>query len=82
MSDYNLQSVSSQSKNMPNLFSLNQRNPVDANNDDKIKIILKSYNNYAEKYTFFDSNKSYQEFIKRKFGGLKDKYFTLEKGFE
>ena len=34
---------------------------------------------YPNKYLFFDSNKQYQEFIKRKFGGLKDKYFSLLK---
>ena len=31
------------------------------------------------KYEFFDSNRQYQEFLKRKFGGLKDKYFSLLK---
>ena len=31
------------------------------------------------KFKFFDSNRQYQEFLKRKFGGLKDKYFSLLK---
>ena len=35
--------------------------------------------NYAGKFQFFDSNRQYQDFIKRKFGGLKDKYFSLLK---
>lgn len=36
-------------------------------------------NNYPNQYKFFDSNKQYQENLKRKFGGLKDKYFSLLK---
>lgn len=35
--------------------------------------------NYAGKFTFFDSNRQYQEYLKRSFGGLKDKYFSLLK---
>ncbi len=35
--------------------------------------------NYKDKYRFFDSNKQYQEFLKKKMGGLKDKYFSLLK---
>ncbi|MGP1414253.1 MAG: ATP-binding protein [Bacillales bacterium] len=35
--------------------------------------------NYNQKFNFFDSNKQYQTFLKRKFGGLKDKYFSLLK---
>ena len=35
--------------------------------------------NYYGKFTFFDSNRQYQEFLKKKFGGLKDKYFSLLK---
>ena len=31
------------------------------------------------KYRFFDSNRQYQDFLKRQFGGLKDKYFSLLK---
>ncbi|MDD4344545.1 MAG: SbcC/MukB-like Walker B domain-containing protein [Bacilli bacterium] len=31
------------------------------------------------KFTFFDSNRQYQDYIKRRFGGLKDKYFSLLK---
>ena len=34
---------------------------------------------YPNKYTFLDSNKAYQEALKKKFGGLKDKYFQLLK---
>lgn len=34
---------------------------------------------YKGKFTFFDSNKQYQDFLKRRFGGLKDKYFSLLK---
>lgn len=35
--------------------------------------------NYYGKYRFFDTNKQYTEFLKMKFGGLKDKYFSLLK---
>lgn len=35
--------------------------------------------NYDGSYRFFDSNKQYQEFLKRRLGGLKDKYFSLLK---
>lgn len=35
--------------------------------------------NYKNKFKFFDSNKAYTEFLKKKFGGLKDKYFSLLK---
>lgn len=35
--------------------------------------------NYPKSFTFFDSNKQYQEFLKKKFGGLKDRYFSLFK---
>lgn len=36
--------------------------------------------NYAKgDYQFFDTNKLYQEFLKRKFGGLKQRYFDLFK---
>ncbi|MCF0118096.1 MAG: AAA family ATPase, partial [Bacilli bacterium] len=35
--------------------------------------------NYPGKFKFLDSNKQYQELLKRKFGGLKEKYFTLFK---
>lgn len=42
---------------------------------------LHAYLNEHEygKYQFFDSNRQYQDFLKRKFGGLKDKYFNLFK---
>ncbi len=35
--------------------------------------------NYPDKFKFFDSNRQYQETLKREFGGLKDKYFSLFK---
>ena len=35
--------------------------------------------NYNGKFKFFDTNKQYTEFLKFKFGGLKDKYFSLLK---
>ncbi len=35
--------------------------------------------NYPEAHKFFDSNRQYTETIKRRFGGLKDKYFSLLK---
>lgn len=38
---------------------------------------LASY--YKDKYQFFDTNKKYQEYLKKKLGGLKDKYFSLLK---
>lgn len=44
------------------------------------KTLLAYFNqNYLMQFTFFDSNKQYKEFLKRKFGGLKDKYFSLLK---
>ena len=44
------------------------------------KTLSKYFNEfYKEKYKFFDSNRSYQDFLKKKFGGLKDKYFSLLK---
>lgn len=35
--------------------------------------------NYNGRFKFFDTNKQYTEFLKFKFGGLKDKYFLLLK---
>ncbi len=35
--------------------------------------------NYPNKYTFFDSNRQYQDALKRQLGGLKDRYFSLLK---
>ena len=35
--------------------------------------------NYPGKFKFLDSNRQYQELLKRKFGGLKEKYFSLFK---
>ena len=44
------------------------------------KTLLQFFNeNYPNQFKFFDSNRQYQEFLKRKFGGLKDKYFSLLK---
>ena len=44
------------------------------------KTLLAFFNeNYPGKFQFFDSNRQYQDFLKRKFGGLKDKYFSLLK---
>ena len=44
------------------------------------KTLLQFFNeNYPSKFQFFDSNRQYQDFLKRKFGGLKDKYFSLLK---
>lgn len=51
---------------------------------DKVPMEYKALNqffseNYPNKFKFFDSNRQYQETIKREFGGLKDKYFSLFK---
>lgn len=51
---------------------------------DKVPMEYKALNqffsdNYPNRYKFFDSNRQYQETIKREFGGLKDKYFSLFK---
>lgn len=35
--------------------------------------------NYANKYKFVDTNRQYQELLKKKFGNIKDKYFSLFK---
>jgi len=35
--------------------------------------------NYPGKYSFMDSNRQYQEVLKTRFGGLKDRYFSLFK---
>jgi len=44
------------------------------------KTLNKYFNeNYHEKYTFFDSNRNYADYLKKRFGGLKDKYFSLLK---
>lgn len=36
-------------------------------------------NEYKGKYRFLDTNRQYQDLLKRRFGGLKDKYFSLFK---
>jgi len=51
---------------------------------DKVPMEYKALNqffseNYPNKFKFFDSNRQYQETLKREFGGLKDKYFSLFK---
>ena len=51
---------------------------------DKVPMEYKALNQYfSDNYlivlNFFDSNRQYQETIKREFGGLKDKYFSLFK---
>ncbi len=43
------------------------------------KELVNFFNNEGITFKFFDSNKQYQEFLKKKFGGLKDKYFSLLK---
>lgn len=43
------------------------------------KLNLYFQENYSGQFTFFDSNRQYQDFLKRKLGGLKDKYFSLLK---
>jgi uncharacterized protein YPO0396 len=51
---------------------------------DKLPMDYKTLNaffqdKYPSKYAFFDSNRQYQDHLKRKFGGLKEKYFSLFK---
>lgn len=45
------------------------------------KTLVKYFNENYDKnsFQFFDTNKLYQEFLKRKFGGLKQRYFDLFK---
>lgn len=45
------------------------------------KTLLKYFNENYDKnsFQFFETNKLYQEFLKRKFGGLKQRYFDLFK---
>ncbi len=44
---------------------------------DLAKYFAEHYN--KDSYQFFDSNRQYQDFLKNKFGGLRDKYFSLLK---
>ncbi len=65
-------------------FSLNDKMPENGFVENKLPLEYKRLSqffseNYSGKYQFFDSNRQYQEFLKRKFGGLKDKYFSLLK---
>lgn len=65
-------------------FCLDDKMPDNEFIDEKIpmdyKKLSKFFNeNYSNKFIFFDSNRQYQDFLKRKFGGLKDKYFSLLK---
>lgn len=44
------------------------------------KVLSKYFQeSYPGRYQFFESNRAYQDFLKKKFGGLKDKYFSLLK---
>src|SRR5574344_2989223 len=65
-------------------FVLNDKMPDNGFVENKIPLDLKALSdffnkNYNGNYEFFDSNRQYQDYLKRKFGGLKDKYFSLLK---
>jgi len=65
-------------------FTLNGAIPENGFVNNKIPLDYKQLNdffntNYNGNFKFFDSNRQYQEYIKSKFGGLKDKYFSLLK---
>lgn len=65
-------------------FTLNDNIPENGFVDNKIPMEYKKLHSffkqhYENRFTFFDSNRQYQDFLKRKFGGLKDKYFSLLK---
>ena len=65
-------------------FSVDDKMPENGFVENKLPLDYKRLNqflseNYSGKYQFFDSNRQYQDFLKRKFGGLKDKYFSLLK---
>ncbi len=65
-------------------FSLDSKIPENDFIVDNIPMEFKALNryfneNYKEKYKFFDSNTQYRIYLKRKFGGLADKYFSLLK---
>lgn len=65
-------------------FCLDDKIPENEFVKDNIPMEYKTLNtyfqeNYAGKYRFLDTNKQYQDLLKRRFGGLKDKYFSLFK---
>ncbi|MFA6377313.1 MAG: SbcC/MukB-like Walker B domain-containing protein [Acholeplasmataceae bacterium] len=65
-------------------FTLNDKMPDNGFVENKIPLDFKALSdffnkNYNGNYEFFDSNRQYQDYLKRKFGGLKDKYFSLLK---
>lgn len=65
-------------------FVLNDKMPDNGFVENKIPLDFKALSdffnkNYNGNYEFFDSNRQYQDYLKRKFGGLKDKYFSLLK---
>lgn len=65
-------------------FALNDKMPENGYVENKLPLDYKSLvdffnKNYSGNFTFFDSNRQYQDYLKRRFGGLKDKYFSLLK---
>ena len=65
-------------------FTIDDKIPENGFVENKVPLEYKSLNrflkeNYDGKFKFFDSNRQYQEYLKRKLGGLKDKYFSLLK---
>ena len=65
-------------------FVLNEKMPENGFVENKIPLDYKQLSdffnkNYNGNYEFFDSNRQYQDYLKRKFGGLKDKFFNLLK---
>ncbi len=65
-------------------FVLNDKIPENGFVENKVPLDYKQLNdffnaNYSGNFEFFDSNRQYQEYLKRKFGGLKDKFFSLLK---
>ena len=65
-------------------FSFDDRIPENEFIVDKYPMDYKTLSKYLnehyhDSYKFFDTNKQYLEFLKKKFGGLKDKYFSLLK---
>lgn len=65
-------------------FMLEDKIPENEFVKDNIPMEYKTLNayfaeNYPGKFKFLDSNRQYQELLKRRFGGLKDKYFSLFK---
>lgn len=65
-------------------FSLEDKIPANEFIVNNIPMEYKALSKYFEteypgQYRFLDSNRQYQELLKKKFGNLKDKYFTLFK---